>query len=86
MSTWTTAHGKVIPIKDMDDHHLLSSMRMLEREHRKITSYAMFPQLQGDIAQHFAEQGFFNVQDSAVDELYPVYGDLWQEAYNRNLL
>ena len=85
MKTWTTKDGKVIPIKDMTDSHLLNSMRMLERQHLHITSTAMFPQLNGDIAQDMAEQAWFEAQDSAVDEIFPIYGDLWEEAFNRNL-
>lgn len=88
MEKWTTKDGRTIAVKDMSDSHLLNTMKMLERNHSisVIEASRSFPTFQGDMAQYYAEQSWFAIQESSVEEMYPIYADMFDEADRRGLL
>ena len=78
---WTTADGKSIRICDMDNGHLLNTIRLLERMADTDAGYAAaFAEL--DIGPDAYEW----VNDcSNTGDYYPIYDDMVEEALRRGL-
>lgn len=85
---WTTKDGQRIRIKDMEDSHLLNTIRFLERtwEKRKASMLSDFPCFNGEMAQYYAEQEWDRLADTDIEEACPIYNDMVDEAERRNLL
>ncbi len=84
---WTCKDGRKIRIKDMDDQHLLNTIRMLERNADKNLNsvFCAMSFVQGEMAQYFLEQELDNMifDDNLV--IHPLYEDLMEEAVKRKL-
>lgn len=82
---WTQKNGQKIRIKDMDDKHLINTIRMLERNSQYYLNEAILGlcSLQGEMAIYYAEQEI----DRLIGEpcLHPLYEDLVEEAMKRDL-
>ena len=76
---WTTAEGKRLRVRDMDNGHLVNTIRMLERR------------ADGEIGACMAiaaaeYDGYSDVFDDAdVGSIYPIYDDMVAEAKRRGL-
>ena len=84
---WTQRDGTKIRICDMKDSHLINSIRMLDRmaEENLSVAYAGASMLQGEMASYYAEQEIHSLETDGAEAIYPIYGDLMEEAYNRKL-
>ena len=69
----------------MTDQHILNVIKMLDRqlEHEKMNM--PYPSFNGEMAQFCAEIEFEAFQESTVDDHLPIYKDLMDEAYRRNI-
>lgn len=76
---WTMKGGKTIRIRDMENGHLLNTIRLLER---------MADSEQG-ICMAMAEAEYdgysYVFDDSDVSDFYPIYDDMVAEALHRGL-
>jgi hypothetical protein len=82
---WKIKDGRKIRIKDMEDQHLINTIRMLNRQFELAKLNTPFPNFSGDMAQFYAEAEFDAFMDSTVEEYLPIYVDLEEELYRRNL-
>lgn len=59
VTTWTTREGETIPIIDMEDHHLVNTIRMLERsaDARIISWIQATPPPRGEMARDAFDAG-----------------------------
>lgn len=85
---WTTKTGEKIRIKDLTDSHLLNILKLLERakfgQDNMIAGLACM--MNGEMAQYYAEQDANNAAQESVDERFPIYEDLHDEAVRRKLI
>jgi hypothetical protein len=90
---WTTKDGRKIPIKDMEDGHLLNAIRMLQckasaLQSRETASYFMLGEPQGEMAQDAYHAGMDELMDMEPLEYLETredYTALTQEARKRKL-
>lgn len=89
---WTMRDGGKIKIKDMEDSHILNTIKMLLRIAGKYQSdnLAYFPCLQGEMAQEHAEREWEYLNESTPSVLaQELFGDRWEgliyEAKKRGL-
>ncbi len=85
---WTKKDGTKIRIKDMDDKHLMNTIRMLERSYEE-NLYMMMAgaaSLQGDMACYYAEQAIDDAFAHPETIMHPLYDDLTEEATRRQLM
>jgi hypothetical protein len=83
---WTCKDGRKIRIKDMDDKHLMNTIRMLERnsEYYFCDMFMSMATVNGDMATYFLEQEMDNmIEDDII--MHPLYEDLLEEANRRKL-
>ena len=82
---WTKKDGTKIRIKDMDDKHLVNTIRMLLRNNDNYIADAMMGlcSLQGEMACYYAEQEMDRMLEE--DCIHPLYDDLVEEAERRKL-
>jgi hypothetical protein len=88
MKMWKTRSGRKIRIKDMDDSHLMNSIRMLERMHGHSVSelYSLSCFIQGEQASLDIDNAIAQAEDGGPSESYPIYDDLMEEAVKRGLV
>lgn len=81
-------------IRDMDDRHLLNTIRMLERNAEQMrqndiaAGWICLGGFQGEMASYYAEQDLMRLEESSAEELLedlPEYQALIQEADRRKL-
>ena len=88
---WTTKDGHKIRICDMEDNHLVNTIKMLRRfgEHMKGRAeafYITYPQPQGDMAQYYFDREFDQVMASTYEDYVPeTYNNLLMEAERRGI-
>lgn len=82
---WTCKDGRRLRICDMDDRHLLNTIRFLERalEDRKACPP---PSFQGEMAQFFADMEWEAMQELDTSDAYPIYDKLVADARRRGLI
>ena len=80
---WTTKDGTKIRIKDMSDQHIVNTLRLIERMHKNAIEECPFPCFGGEMAQYYAEQEFDSFLSSDIEDIFPIYGDLYEEAQRR---
>jgi hypothetical protein len=85
MALWTTKEGKKIRICDMEDSHLLNSIRLIERRVCELKANVDPPSFNGEMAQMHAEQMYLNFMDLTIEDFFPVYGKLILDALRRGL-
>lgn len=85
---WTTKDGREIPIKDMEDSHLLSTIKMLDRAHLARIWECCRAQsfFQGDMAIFSMEQEESRMANLGPSYNWPIYADLVEEAEDRGLM
>lgn len=75
---WTMANGQTIRIRDMDNGHLLNTIRMLERKAAVCGAYdAVLAEL--DLGPDF------DFDWASTEDYYPIYADMIDEAARRGL-
>jgi hypothetical protein len=79
---WVTKDGRKIPVREMTNEHLTNAIRFLQRAHARYVEFVMdnMPQLNGEMAQYYAEQEWLEAAGSRPEELFPIYNDLYVEA------
>lgn len=77
--------GTEIAIQDMTDTHLVNTIRMLERYHEAKKFEIPYPNFNGDMAQWCAEREYDSFMESDPSVSYPVYDDLVDEFFRRDL-
>lgn len=82
---WTTRNGARLRICDMEDRHLVNTLRMLRRAHGELVSsaWAAACSLQGEMASYYAEQDIDRLEQ--VESTHPLFGRLEMEALRRGL-
>lgn len=88
---WTKKDGSKIRICDMEDSHIINTIKLLVKKSSQIQNEALmyYPCFQGDMAQMCAEQEWDNLnemhpEDFALQE-FPILEYLWEEADKRKL-
>ena len=88
---WTTKDGSRIRVCNMEDFHLLSTIKLLQRyaEVKRINTvnfYVNGPSPTGDMAQYCFKQEFDLVMNSTYEDYLPsIYENLLEEAKRRGL-
>jgi hypothetical protein len=92
LKKWTQKDGTKIRIKDMTDKHLVNAVKMVLRmlEVEKEDLLCHFPSFSEDsMAQYIAEQDWNSLDEMDTTEYaeteYPIFNDLMDEIYKRNL-
>lgn len=86
---WKTKDGRKIRICDMDDKHLLNTIRFLEKQAEQLQfDVAMHPPcFNSEMAQYYAEQQYDHFTSLAPHEIasqeWPIYDWLRAEAWRR---
>ena len=93
--TWIKRDGTIIEISEMEDTHLVNSIRMMQRMapvvHQRAVSlcYAAISTLQGEMASFYATRDTEIIESMSpkdfLIERYPKYGNLVREAKRRGL-
>jgi len=89
--TWTTISGRKIKVCNMEDRHIINTIKLLLRtaeiKRNKIEKYYLnCPYPQGDIATYCFEQELDRViQSTYEDYLPPIYCTLVEEAKKREI-
>jgi hypothetical protein len=82
---WKTNDGRVIPIEDMTDSHLLNTEQFLRRKFGQLQD-ACPPDFSGEMAQLSADFEWNALQDADVEDVFPVYADICAEIKKRSLV
>ena len=83
---WTTKEGHRIAVRDMDNGHLLNTIRFLERAaERKVQDFMSCPMPNGDMALMAWEQEFDAMCSAEVEDFFPIYKHMIAEAVRRGL-
>lgn len=93
LTHWTTKDGRKTPIKDMENGHLLNTIRMLQcgasaLQSRETASYFMLGEPQGEMAQDAYNAGMDELMDMDPMEYLETredYTALCAEAKKRKL-
>lgn len=90
---WKTKEGKVMDVKEMDDNHLINSIRLVKRSVAKYRDAAvssaldMAGMVSGDMASDMADRAFDRAVDLTDQEILKSMGyfGLLYEARKRKL-
>jgi hypothetical protein len=82
---WTKKDGTKIRIKDMDNSHLVNTIKFLDRQQSEIQS-CPYPSFQGEMAQMYAEAEYDALMRTETNDNFPIYIDLKNEAIRRGLI
>lgn len=84
---WVTKDGRRLLISEMEDSHLLNTIRMLNHKFDNyVFDYILsLPRPHGDGACMAFENEIVNLADAGPGYCWPVYYSLEAEAYNRGL-
>jgi hypothetical protein len=82
---WKTKDGRVIPISQMGDIHVLNAEAFLRRKHRELLDTSPPPGFIGEVADWLANQDWLALQNSDVSDVYPIYESILTEIKKRNL-
>lgn len=86
---WTSKDGKRIRICDMDDRHLINTIKMLRRKAGEVRLNIQYPNFIGEMAQYEAERWVNNILEMSEDEwtitMYPIYEIFMFEYLRRQL-
>lgn len=82
---WTKKDGTKIRICDMDDAHLINTVRFLVRKAEQYKVEMPYPCFQGEMAQMYAEMEWGNLMNADPEDIYPILSDLFSEADRRKL-
>lgn len=91
MKVWTTKDGHQMAVSEMDDKHLLNSIKMLQRATEKrnwresLDSIGMASTFGGEMAQEACYSHSEELMRRKPAELYPIYKDMIAEAQRRGL-
>lgn len=91
VSRWKTREGKLISISDMSDSHLVNAINFVLRNEEKIRLNLAIHRsrgmvlIHGEMAQLAAEDEIAQLAVAPLSEVYPLYGDLCDEANRRGL-
>ena len=85
---WKTKDGRSIAVKDMDDNHLLNSIRYLERKH--LEKIYEFEDMVARVPKVHPEYPKINARykmlcRANVWDIFPIHSVLFQEALDRGL-
>lgn len=85
---WTCKDGRKIRIRDMEDSHLLNTIRMLQRAHHRqeLECIAASSMARGEMAQWSLENEASAMAEAGPSRSYPIYDDLVEEAIRRSLI
>lgn len=92
---WRTKDGRVINIPDMDDNHLINSIRFLRRTVRgmrlnhELSGFSMLNFVNGEMAELSIEQSLMQEAAMSDDEWlehHTPYDDLIEEAKRRDIV
>lgn len=93
---WTTKKGERIPIKKMDDSHLINTINLLLRNTPRIATELldeatdMLSSLSGEMAIYSMESEIFRITSASDEELLeysiPQYCELIKECKKRKLM
>ena len=72
---WQTNDGRIIPIKEMTDDHLVNCARLIESKHKKFVDdcSTYYPCFQGEMAQMQAEQDWGMLMMSGPEDIHRSY-------------
>lgn len=84
---WETKNGKKIHIKDMSTNHIENTIELIRRKcAANFFDEVPFPCFQGEYAQYFAEQEYFNISlDDFVEKKFPIVKVMQKELYRRGI-
>jgi hypothetical protein len=86
---WQTRNGKRIPVRKMSDSHIINTIRMLRRNTEAAKWCTPFPSFGGEMAQAEAENEFFSLMETDVDDILTTecitFDALLTEAEHRKL-
>ena len=91
MRMWTTRDGAKIRIKDMEDSHLINTIKMLQRgaelrRSKVVASFLCGPEPSGDIASFQFDRDFDAALDSTFEDFLPdIFDDLDAERERRGI-
>lgn len=78
---WRTKEGEYIRIEDMEDDHLCSAIRYMDRKLQEYKDNAAVPPPNDQVA----ERNYFKLMNAEPEEYWPVYNSMVQEAKKRGL-
>lgn len=82
---WTQRDGTKIRICDMEDRHLLNTIRMLERQAEAQQLDTSYPCFNGEMAQMYAEAEWNEMMTVGPEYFFPIYEDLCADARRRGI-
>jgi hypothetical protein len=83
---WKMQNGTKIRICDMEDSHLLNTIKMLDKMSNIVKRKTPYPNFNGEMAQYCAEQDHDRMLEATPEYFFPIYEDLYNEAERREIL
>lgn len=82
---WVTKAGKKISIANMDDDHLINTVKMLYRRAVERKLSLPYPNFNGEMAQYHAEQEYEAYVNQTPEEMFPILVAMTELAKKRGL-